>query len=83
MTAAVEKRVRITVTVSPGARSERVERIDESRLRVAVIEPPREGRANAAVVSAVARFFGVPASAVRIVHGATSRSKVLEINKGD
>ncbi len=73
--------MRITVTVNPGARSERIERIDASRLRVAVTEPPREGRANAAVVRAVARFFGVPASAVRIVHGATSRSKIIEIKE--
>ena len=74
--------MRITVTVTPGARSERVERVDASRLRVAVTEPPREGRANAAVVRAVARFLGVPTSAVRIVHGATSRSKALEIKEG-
>jgi len=74
--------VRITVTVTPGARSERVERLDASRLRVAVTEPPREGRANAAVVRVVARFLGVPASAVRIAHGVTSRSKVLEIKEG-
>lgn len=74
--------MRITVTVTPGARSERVERLDASRLRVAVTEPPREGRANAAVVRVVARFLGVPASAVRIAHGVTSRSKVLEIKEG-
>ena len=70
------------VTVTPGARSERIERIDASRLRVAVTEPPREGRANAAVVRAVARFFGVRASAVRIVRGMTSRSKIIEITEG-
>lgn len=73
--------MRITVTVNTGARSERVERIDPLRLRVAVTEPPREGRANAAVVKAVARFFGVPPSAVHILHGARSRSKVLEIKE--
>ena len=67
------------MTVSPGARTERIERVDATRLRVAVTEPPREGRANAAVVRAVARFFGVPVSSVRIVHGLTGRSKVLEV----
>ncbi len=30
----------------------------------------------------LARFFGVPASAVRIVHGLTNRSKILEIKEG-
>ena len=74
--------MRITVTVIPEARSERIERIDASRLRVAVTAPAREGRANDAVVRAVARFFGVRVSAVRIVHGATSRSKIIEIKEG-
>ncbi len=74
--------MRLTVKVTPGAKHERVERIDTSQLRVAVTEPPQEGRANAAVVRAVARFFDVPASAVRIVHGATSRSKVIEVKEG-
>jgi uncharacterized protein (TIGR00251 family) len=82
VTAAAEKRVRVTVTVNAGSRGERVERIDASRLRVAVSEPAREGRANAAVVKAVARFLGVPPSAVHILHGARSRSKVLEIKGG-
>ena len=74
--------VRITVTVTPGARSERIERIDASRLRVAVTAPAREGRANDAVVRAVARFLGVRVSAVRIVRGLASRSKIIEIKEG-
>lgn len=72
--------MRLSVIVTPGARSERVERLDATRLRVAVTEPPREGRANAAVVSAVARFLGVPRSRVRIVRGLASRRKAVEVS---
>ena len=71
--------IRLSVIVTPAAKAERVERLDDTQLRVAVAEPPREGRANAAVVSAVARFLGVPVSHVRIVRGLTSRRKVVEV----
>jgi len=71
--------MRLSLIVTPGARTERVDRVDATQLRVAVTEPPREGRANAAVVSAVARFLGVPFSRVRIVRGLASRRKVVEV----
>ena len=73
--------MRFSLIVTPGARTERVDRVDATQLRVAVTEPPREGRANAAVVSAVARFLGVPSSRVRIVRGLASRRKVVEVRQ--
>jgi uncharacterized protein (TIGR00251 family) len=48
---------------------------------VTVTAPAREGRANAAVVKAVADFLNVAPSQVRIVRGLTSRHKVLEITE--
>lgn len=73
--------MRLSVLVTPGARQARVERIDGTNLRVAVSEPAREGRANTAVVRAVAEFLNVAPSRVRIVRGAASRHKVLEIRE--
>jgi uncharacterized protein (TIGR00251 family) len=75
-------RVRFSVLVTPGAKKARVERIDDTSLRVAVTAPAREGRANAAVVRAVAEFLNVAPSRVRIVHGLAARYKVLEITEG-
>ncbi|MGQ0549485.1 MAG: DUF167 domain-containing protein [Armatimonadota bacterium] len=74
--------VRFSVVVAPGARRTRVERIDATSLRVSVSAPAREGRANAAVVKAVAEFLHVAPSRVRIIRGAASRRKVLEITEG-
>lgn len=71
--------MRLSVTVVPNARSTRVDRLDAGRLRVAVTAPPREGRANEAVVAVLAEHFGVPRSHVRIIRGAGGRHKIVEI----
>ena len=52
-------------------------------LRVRVTAPAVDGKANAAVVAAVAAAVGVPANAVSIVTGATSRTKTLAIEGVD
>ena len=52
------------------------------RLRVAVTAPPVDGAANAAVIDALARAFGVRRAAVRIVRGETGRRKTVEIDGG-
>jgi uncharacterized protein (TIGR00251 family) len=71
--------MRATVTVIPRARTTRVERLEDGTLRVAVTAPPHEGRANAAVVAALAEHFGVPRSRVRILAGRSGRRKVVEV----
>lgn len=73
---------RIAVTVVPRARSARVERRADGGFRVAVTAPAREGRANAAVIEALAEHFRVPRSRVRIVRGLTGRRKLVEIADG-
>jgi uncharacterized protein YggU (UPF0235/DUF167 family) len=67
------------VRVHPRARSERLE-WDGSTLQLWVREPPVGGRANAAVIRAVARWVGVPRSQVAIVSGAAARHKLVEID---
>ena len=52
------------------------------RLRVAVTAPPVDGAANAAVIDALARAFGVRRAAVRIVRGETGRRKTVAIDGG-
>ena len=71
--------MRITVQAKPGAREERVEKADDTHYAVSVKEPPVEGRANAAIVRALAEHFKVAPSRVRIISGYTSRQKAIEI----
>jgi len=76
----VSQRTRLTVRVHARARSQRLE-WDGSTLQLWVREPPTDGRANAAVIRAVARWVGVAPSQVAIVSGAAARHKLIEIER--
>lgn len=54
-------------------------RAGETHFIVAVKEPPIQGRANAAIIRALADYFGLAPSRVRIISGHTSRQKIIEI----
>jgi len=76
--------VRVTVRVRPGASRTRVggsygEGADAA-LVVAVSARAVDGAATAAVLEAVAAAFGVRGRQVALVTGATSRTKVLEVD---
>lgn len=67
----------ITVRVHPRASRARAEWKD-GVLELWTTTPPVDGRANRAVVEAVARELHVPVSAVALRSGARSRTKVVE-----
>ncbi|OJW23359.1 MAG: hypothetical protein BGO51_15965 [Rhodospirillales bacterium 69-11] len=52
---------------------------DCSRLRIGVTEAPEDGRATRAACAVLAGALGVPASAVSLLQGATSREKTLAV----
>ena len=69
----------LKVKVVPGARrSEIVGRYDDG-IKVRVAAPPEDGRANRALLELLARALGAPANAVRLVRGASSAHKVVEV----
>ncbi|RMH77298.1 MAG: DUF167 domain-containing protein [Actinomyces sp.] len=68
----------MTVRVHAGARRTRV-RADGDLVRVEVTAPAEKGRANRAVVEAVADALGVRRSAVEIVAGVTRRDKRIAV----
>jgi uncharacterized protein (TIGR00251 family) len=53
------------------------------RLRVAVMAPPVESAANAAVIEALAEAFGVKRAAVSIVQGHSGKRKTVRIEGAD
>jgi len=50
-----------------------------AQLKVAVQAPPIEGRANQALIAFLAKTFSIPKSAVAILSGELSRSKVFHL----
>ena len=72
--------MRITVHVTPRSRRPGVARLPNGAFRVAVAAPPLEGRANDAVIAALAAHFRVHHGRVRIVAGHRGRRKVVEVD---
>jgi hypothetical protein len=69
----------MTVWVRPGAAHPGVGGEHGGALVVRVSARATGGQATAAALAAVAAAFGVPRSAVTLVAGATSRTKILDI----
>lgn len=53
---------------------------DGPRLRLAVTEPPEDGRANRAACAAIAAALGVAPSSVEVTQGASAREKTLHVS---
>jgi uncharacterized protein YggU (UPF0235/DUF167 family) len=70
--------VLLTVRVHPRASRARTEWKDDV-LEVWVNEPASEGRANHAVLEAVAKELGVRVSAVSMRSGSHARTKLVEV----
>ncbi len=76
--ALADRENRLAVRVTPGARSEALE-IADGKLLAKVRARPEDGKANVAVIELVAAGLGLAASRLRMLRGATSREKLLQI----
>lgn len=71
--------MKLFITAKPRAYETRVEKLDDAHFVVSVTEPPIEGRANRAIIAALADYFKCALSSVRIISGHTSRQKIVEV----
>jgi uncharacterized protein len=71
--------MKLTVIAHPNARKPRIEEDLLGTLHVYVNAPPLEGKANMAVIEALAAHFKVKKSQVILVTGHKSKQKVFEI----
>lgn len=73
--------MKISVRIKPNSRHrEEVVKNDDDTLTVYVKAPAIDGRANAAAIKLLAKYFGVASSKVKLVRGATSKYKIFEID---
>ena len=75
--------MRITIRVTPGSARPGVGGEHDGALVVRVSARAVDGKATEAALAAVADSFGVRRSAVGLVSGASSRTKIVNIEAGD
>lgn len=71
--------MKIEARVKPRAKTAAVKRQADGSFLIQVKAPAQDGKANEAVVQAVAEYFGVPKNAVTIVRGQTGRNKLINV----
>ena len=69
----------LRVKVHPDAREDRLVEKGPAAYEAWVKAEPERGRANAAVLSLLARHLGIEAKRLRIIKGATSPSKIVTV----
>ena len=72
--------MRLTVHVQPKASRSEIAGLHGDALKVRLAAPPVDGAANEELIRVIAKWAGVPRSAVALVSGHTSRRKVVQID---
>jgi len=72
--------VRVSVHVQPRATRSEIVGVHGTALKVRLQAPPVDGAANEALVTLLAERLGVARRSVRVIAGATSRSKTVEVD---
>lgn len=71
--------MKITVDAKAGAKREGVTELAPLHFRIAVHEPPVNGKANAAIIRALGKHLGLAPSRLVIVSGADNRRKLVRV----
>jgi uncharacterized protein len=73
----------LAIRVQPRAKRTEVAGEREGAIVIRTNAPPVDGKANAAVCRLIAKRAGVPAGAVSVVRGQSSRDKVVRVEGMD
>lgn len=71
--------MKLAVIAHPNAKKPRIETDLLGTLHVYVSEPPLEGKANVAVIVALATYCKVKKGDIRLLSGAKNKNKVFDI----
>ena len=69
----------VRVRVIPRSKKNEVIDLGNNQLKVRVISPPVDGRANKELIESLARYYRKSISSITIKRGTTSRAKLVEI----
>jgi uncharacterized protein (TIGR00251 family) len=73
----------LDVIVSPNARRTRADGLHDGALRVRLVAPPVDGKANALLLDWLAVELGLPRRCLRLVRGETARRKQIALEAAD
>lgn len=65
----------------PNSRANDIKQIAENVLKVKVAAPPIDGRANKELIKILAKHFKVHKKDILILHGATSKEKIIGVEE--
>ena len=69
----------LPVRVHPGARKNSITGVHAGAIKVSLTTPPTDGRANEALIALLSDLLRLPRANIRLLTGATSRTKLLHI----
>jgi uncharacterized protein len=70
----------ITVRISPRAKQNEISGIlSDGTIKIHLIAPPEDGKANAALIKFLAEIFEIPPANIEIIAGFGSKDKLLSI----
>ena len=72
--------MKIFAKAKPNSKKDEIKKLDDTHFEIRVTAQAQEGKANAAVIKALANYLKIPASRIKIHTGAKSKQKILEIS---
>jgi uncharacterized protein (TIGR00251 family) len=72
--------MKIKIRVLPrSSKNEVVGKMADGTLKIKLTAPPVDGKANDALIKLLSEYFNQPKNKIKIVAGATSKNKVVEL----
>ena len=71
--------IRLEIKVKPNASKTEFAGIKNGQLRIRIAAPPEDGKANAELISFMAKTLGCPKKDIILVHGEKSRLKTIMV----
>ncbi len=69
----------LKIKIIPNSKINAIEKISQDNYKIKIMEKAIDGKANKAVISALAEYFNTKKSNINIVKGAMSSKKIIEI----
>ncbi len=80
---ACENGIRFSAVIQPRSSQNEISGVYNNSLKIRLTSPPVDGAANKTCIKFLAKWLKVSPSRVRIVSGASSKNKIIEISEMD